>query len=108
MEWREAGSAPIAFYFLVSDTAVISRFVYAAGEGRRVVVIPGGRAGLVQYKLGRNPRLRAAVEQGGWLFLKFRHVRRLLAEQILDRNAILTTLGLDPISEKSSDQLRLL
>ncbi|MEK7278732.1 MAG: hypothetical protein AAB427_15380, partial [Chloroflexota bacterium] len=108
VEWREAGSAPIAYCFLVSDTAVISRFVYAAGEGRRVVVVPGGRAGLVQYKLGRNPRLRAAVEQGGWLFLKFRHVRRLLSEQTLDRNAILTALGLDPISEKGSDQLQLL
>jgi hypothetical protein len=84
--------------------------VYApqSGRARLVVVIPGGRAGLIDYKLERDPRLRAAVTQGEWMFLKFRHVRRLLEEPMLDRADLHTVLSRDPIVEQSSAQLPLL
>jgi hypothetical protein len=73
-----------------------------------VIVIPGGRAGLLDVKLKRDPRLRAAVEQGGWLFVKFRHIRRLLEATQLDRSDLDILLSRDPIVEQSSTQLPLL
>ncbi len=110
IEWRDSATGPAAYRFFISDSAEIARYVYApqSGRARLVVVIPGGRAGLIDYKLERDPRLRVAVTQGDWMFLKFRHVRRLLEEPMLDRADLHTVLSRDPIVEQSSAQLPLL
>ncbi|MBM4422594.1 MAG: hypothetical protein FJ030_04275 [Chloroflexi bacterium] len=113
--WQNPAVGSPAYIFNVSDSAEIARYVCLPAKGQagpggahRVVVIPGGRAGLIDYKLKRDPRLRAAVAQGGWMFLKFRHVRRLLEEPMLDRADLLTVLSRDPIVEQSAAQLPLL
>lgn len=110
IEWRDPVIGSVVYRFFISDSAEIARYVYAPqpGRARRVVVIPGGRAGLIDYKIGRDPRLRAAVTQGEWMFLKFRHIRRLLEEPMLDRADLHTVLSRDPIVEQSSAQLPLL
>jgi hypothetical protein len=51
--------------------------------------------------------LARAVEEGGWQFVKFRHLRQLLAEEELDRHALKTVLGLDPIVEREAAQIPL-
>ena len=79
-----------------------------ADEGaQRCLVVPGGRAGLVGLKLQRDPRLARAVAGDGWQFIKFRHLRRLVAEEELDRHALKTVLGLDPIAEQEAAQIPL-
>jgi hypothetical protein len=115
LEWRDPESKAIAFHFVIIDSAIVTPWVLGRDRnaahveaGHHVLVLPGGRAGLLQFKLGRNPRLQAAVEQGGWLFLKFRHVRRLLADPALNRVAFLTALGLDPLVEQGREQMSLL
>ena len=110
IEWREAHSGAGVYHFFVTDSAEISRYVDrpASGDAQRAIVIPGGRAGLTDYKLKRDPYLRAAVEAGEWLFVKFRHVRRLLAEPALDPVDLRTILNRDPITEQKSTQLPLL
>ena len=60
------------------------------------MVLPGGRASLVEYKMRRNWLLRKAVENG-WRFLKFRHVRRMLDDALLTRESLEARLGLDPL-----------
>jgi hypothetical protein len=78
------------------------------GEGaQRCLVLPGGRAHLATFKIQRDPRLSRAVEVDGWEFVKFRHLRRLLAEDDLDQHALKTVLGLDPIVEKEAAQIPL-
>ena len=118
--WLEDGRE--AYVFAISDTAalaprllgppVLSVGVGAVagptGEGvQRCLVLPGGRAQLVGLKLQRDPRLARAVEAGGWQFIKFRHLRRLVAEEELDRYAFKTVLGLDPIAEQEAAQIPL-
>jgi hypothetical protein len=76
-------------------------------EARRCLVVPGGRARLIDLKLQRDPRLVRAVERDGWRFIKFRHLRRLMARNDLDRYAFKTVLGLDPIVEREGAQIPL-
>lgn len=112
--WRanRPGLAPL--HFFVTETAEIGRFILEPGAtdwsnqgGIRVIVIPGGRAGLINYKVKRDPRLRVAIEQGGWLFVKYRHIRRLLSEPALELVDSLTILNRDPITEEQPAQLPL-
>lgn len=115
LEWRDPDSTILAFHFVITDSAIVRPWVIGRDHNvahveasHHVLVLPGGRAGLLQFKLGRDPQLQATVEQGGWLFLKFRHVRRLLADPGLNRIAFLTALGLDPLVEQGTEQMPLL
>jgi hypothetical protein len=74
---------------------------------RPYLVIPGGRAALVSYKLARNPLWQHTVEETGWHFIKYRHVRQLVGEPDVDAYALQTIIGLDPIVEKEQAQLPL-
>ncbi len=99
------------YVFAISATARLAPHLLtrqAADEGaRRCLVVPGGRAQLVALKLQRDPRLARAVEAEGWQFIKFRHLRRLIAKKELDRHVLKTVLGLDPIAEREAAQIPL-
>jgi hypothetical protein len=71
------------------------------------LVIPGSRAALVSYKLAHNPLWQEAVDEAGWRFIKYRHVRQLLAQPEIDEYVLRTVVGLDPIVEQESAQLPL-
>jgi hypothetical protein len=71
-----------------------------------VLVYPGSRAGLIDFKLRANPRLNQAVEQG-WLFVKFRLLRRLAEDSRLSRAALPGMFALDPLT-KTDPQIQLL
>ena len=109
VRWLEEGRE--AYVFAVLATALLRPHLLVertADEGaQRCLVLPGGRAQLVGLKLQRDPRLTSAVEAGGWQFIKFRHLRRLVAKEELDRHALKTVLGLDPIVEQEVAQIPL-
>jgi hypothetical protein len=117
VRWLEEGQE--VFLFAVSATAVLSPHLLGRTAGRkrrgqpagerayRCLVLPGGRAQLAGLRLQRDPRLAQAVTVGGWRFIKFRHLRRLVAESELDRHALKTVLGLDPIAEQEVAQIPL-
>jgi hypothetical protein len=116
--WQEPdGGLAYRFYLLAS--AVLGNLVFPAHVPRRfdlegapqrlardLIVVPGGRAGLIGYKLGRDPRLQAAIETG-WRFLKFRHLRWLAENENLDRQNLDEQLDLDPLSNRDP-QMQLL
>lgn len=106
-----ANGRPV-FLFAVSATAVMTPWLLAGPltdeGGDRCLVVPGGRAELMHLKLQRDPRLAAEVESGAWQFIKFRHLRRLMDEEDLDRQAFEIVIGLDPIAEQEHAQLPLL
>jgi hypothetical protein len=109
VRWLEAGEE--AYVFDVSSTANLAHHLLArrrVGEGvQRCLVLPGGRAHLATFKLQRDPRLAVSVEADGWQFIKFRHLRRLVAKEELDHHALKTVLGLDPIAEQEAAQIPL-
>ena len=99
------------YVFAISHSTALSQHLLAkrtADEGaERCLVVPGGRAQLIGLKLRRDPRLAHAVVAESWQFVKFRHLRRLVAEEELDRHALKTVLGLDPIAEQEAAQIPL-
>lgn len=99
------------YVFIIAATAELASALLrgsdAPAEAQRCLVMPGGRAELAHLKLLRDPRLAQAAEAQGWQFVKFRHLRRLVAEEDLDRYAFKAVLGLDPVAEREHTQLTL-
>ena len=62
---------------------------------------------LVRYKLERSPLLRQAMDDGGWNILKSDHLRTWLASDRPDLAALEPLLGLDPLVERSGEQMPL-
>ena len=62
---------------------------------RSLVVIPGGRASLLAYKLGRDPALAARLE--GFRFIKYRLIRTLAELPVLNQKAFEAQVASDPI-----------
>ncbi len=106
--WFEGGTARAVF--VVRWEAVVSEALglgEQAGGAKPHLVIPGGRAALVSYKLAHNPLWQQAVDQGGWWFIKYRHVRQLVGQPEVDEYTLRTIVGLDPIVERETAQLPL-
>jgi hypothetical protein len=106
--WFEEGEVRAAFS--VRWRAVVGEVLALGGqlEGLRpYMVIPGGRAALVSYKLAHNPLWQRTVDEEGWRFIKYRHVRELAAQPDVDQYTLQTVVGLDPIVEKEQAQLPL-
>jgi hypothetical protein len=104
----------VAFLFEVEWTAmlgepVLRRHVRIPSDERivRFLVIAPERTELVRYKLARSPLLRAALDDGPWHILKSDHLQRFLERDELDLDALEPLLGLDPLVERSGDQLPL-
>jgi hypothetical protein len=98
-EWREEGQ--IVYLFAVISSAVISSHLLGPPlpARRRFLVLPGGRAGLVAFKLRRDPRLRAAMASGNWIVVKFRHIRRMAGDAHLTRATLEPAFAGDPLEE---------
>jgi hypothetical protein len=73
----------------------------------RFLVIEPERTELVRYKLDRSPLLRAAVDSGTWHIIKSDHLRTFLARDPLDLADLEPYLGLDPVIERSGEQMPL-
>lgn len=105
--WADAGT-PL-YLFRCTTTAALGPHLLATQPPtptRRHLVLPGGRAALAALKLKRDPRLQQAVERDHWVFIKYRHLRRMAAE-INQRADIEVYLGLDPIVEQAQVQIPL-
>jgi len=107
--WHEGGLA--AHGFALSDTAALSPWLEppppTLGELPRYIVVPGGRSGLLAFKLRRCPEWRRRLVAYGWTFVKYRHLRRLAEMEDLDRAGWRARIGLDPVVERREEQLAL-
>jgi hypothetical protein len=93
--WQDSDQTVFSFYLLASAVAgkVLRQNPYPAE--RSVLLIPGGRAGLLAYKLERDPVLRRSLEH--WRIVKFRSLRRLVEMTSLTRERFEIELNGDPI-----------
>jgi len=103
--YNAQGELQYAFYIIAS--ALIGELVFTRKfpPEKSVIVLPGGRANLVAYKLQHDPRLRLAAESG-WRFMKFRQVRTLLQSPRLTEYSLDDKLALDSLTY-DAPQLRL-
>jgi hypothetical protein len=73
----------------------------------RFLVILPERTELIRYKLERSPLLRKAMDAGNWHILKANHLRAWAAHEEVSLADLEPLLGLDPIVERTGDQLPL-
>jgi hypothetical protein len=98
------------YQFFTTITAAIGEIVLLNENiNKGIIVIPGSRANLVLYKLQRDPRLSKAFNPslGNWQCLKFRHLKSLAENPLLNRENLDQLLLLDPLTY-STPQLRLI
>jgi hypothetical protein len=101
--WQDSSENVYAFYLLASSVAgrILRQNPYP--PERSLLVLPGGRAGLLAYKLDRDPALRFVAER--WRILKFRALRRLSEMTGLTRESFEKELSGDPI--ETPEQMKL-
>jgi hypothetical protein len=104
----------LAFLFEVEWTAMLGepllrRHARIPSDERivRFLVIAPERTELVRYKLDRSSLLRGAMDEGPWHILKSSHLRSFLARDELDLEGLEPLLGLDPLAERTGEQLPL-
>ncbi len=102
----------LAFLFEVEWTAMLgepilrrhTRIPQDDGTVRFLVVAPE-RTELVRHKFERSPLLREAFERDNWHILKWNHLRSFLARDEPTLDTLEPYLGLDPVIERSGEQL---
>jgi len=101
--WSDESGKHLYVFFVIAS-AILGNIVYSdlvstpySPALRKMIVIPGGRAGLVHFKIEHDPRLAEAVGSG-WEFVKFRHLRRLSDTKRLNRENITEQLLLDRLA----------
>ena len=101
--WGEE-SAPVYVFHLIASARV--REILDKNTplpGRNLIVLPGGRAGLLAYKEKRDPTFRASLR--GWRVIKFRLLRTLSKIPLLNAQTWEEQIGSDPIEGPPSGQL---
>ena len=93
--WERASQVRYAFYLGASAILARAARLNPYPPECSVAVLPGGRSGLLAYKLRRDPLLRARLD--GWRFLKFRQVRAIHALPVLNETTFVEQLNADPI-----------
>ncbi len=89
------------YSFVISTLAEIDPMLRAESG---VLVLPGGRASLLQFKLNRDPRLH----ESEWRTLKFSSLRHLTEHTDLTLDVFTLALGLEPPIEQAGTQIKLL
>jgi hypothetical protein len=116
--WVDEKGQPRYWFYLLAS-AVIGEIILGKADSppsppeSSIIVLPGGRANLVAYKLRHDPRLRALcagmenpANASGWRFLKFRHLRQLLDNLLLQRDNLDENLAQDGLTY-TAPQMRL-
>ncbi|HKI52490.1 MAG TPA: hypothetical protein VJ987_00080, partial [Anaerolineales bacterium] len=100
--WEENSKTVRAFYILAS--ALIGRAMNETPypPEQTIIVIPGGRAGLIQYKAQRDPSLAARLKN--YQLVKYRLLRTLFEVPVLTRETFEEQIVSDPL-EKSKAQM---
>jgi hypothetical protein len=107
IEWINKTTSA-SYRIFISASAVLGKYLTTTPENieKSLLVLPGSRSNLVVYKLTQNPYLQKYFDQS-WLFIKYRHLRRLAESSTLNLGNLNEQLSLDPLTY-SKPQIRLL
>jgi hypothetical protein len=100
--WEENNKIERVFYILAS--ALIGRAISETPypPEKTIIIIPGGRAALVAYKIRRDPALAARIKN--YQVVKYRLLRALVEVPVLTRETFEEQIAGDPL-EKSESQM---
>jgi hypothetical protein len=101
--WTEKRKTERVFYLLAS---AVTGHILAENQypvEKCLLVLPGGRAGLLAYKEDRDPRLRKQLQ--GWSILKFRLLRSLADIPVLNRQTFEEQLISDPVEQTQGQMM---
>jgi len=100
--WEDSGKTERAFYILAS--ALVGRAMNETPypPEQTIIVIPGGRAGLIQYKAQRDPSLASRMKN--YRLVKYRLLRTLFEVPVLTRETFEEQIASDPL-ERSKSQM---
>ncbi len=107
--WMDSQGRPRHRYYLL-NSAVFSQLVLGSRKEEKVektLVFPGSRSRWLQHRLQEDPRLKAALEDGGWHLMKYRYLRWLAAQEENQMERWESLLDGDPPLEEPSDQFQL-
>ena len=96
--WKDPTANRITYIFYPIITAEIAQYVLNQESDNKeeyVIVFPGSRSALINFRIMHDPRLSAAIE-GHWHFLKFRYLRRLAKKEDLNLQSWKNLLDSDP------------
>lgn len=102
--WKdEKGRVVRVFHVLAS--ALIGRAMEETPypPQRTIIVTPGGRAGLIEYKAERDPSLAARLKQ--YRLVKYRLLRSLIELPVLTRETFEEQIASDPLEKYGSQQM---
>lgn len=101
--WKEKKKIVRVFYLVVS--AVTGRILVENQYPleKCLLVLPGGRAGLLAYKEKRDPKLRQRLD--GWHIVKFRLMRALADIPVLNRRTFDEQLISDPVEQTQGQMM---
>ena len=101
--WKEKRKTVRVFYLLASAMTgrVLAENRYPLEKC--LLVLPGGRAGLLAYKENRDPRLRKRLD--GWNIVKFRLLRSLAGIPVLNRQTFEEQLISDPVEQTQGQMM---
>jgi hypothetical protein len=104
--WLDDDETP-RYIIYITASALLGKFLSEVDPtpAHRVILLPGGRANLVMFKLNRDPRLKIFFENG-WSFLKYRHARQLANSPSVTAINLESQLDFDPLTY-SETQLRM-
>lgn len=101
--WGGQGDPDYVFH-LIASALVYEMFGQTKWEREKsLLILPGGRAGLLAYKQKRDPALRTLSE--GWHFIKFRLLRSLGDLPLITKATWDEQIGSDPIEGRTQSQL---
>ena len=110
--WYVRGRA--ALLFEVEWTAMLGEPVLRRGARIpqedsivRFLVAAPERTELIRHKIERSPLIREAMERDNWHILKWNHLRTFLDRDGADLGDLEPFLGLDPVVERSGEQMPL-
>ena len=87
------------YVFFVQASAILQRSLINKNYSPKVsfLVFPGGRSGLVDFKIRNNPYLNQVVDTG-WRLLKFRQLRLISEKSALTQDEFNLLIQQDPIT----------
>jgi hypothetical protein len=99
--WYEPGGR-VRSVFYITDSAAFSDILFSSPQRseRSFIVLPGGRANLVMFKQRQNPILKDQIDQG-WRFIKYRQLRWLVENPVLNLNMLMEKLTQDALTFES-------
>ncbi|MHB1417324.1 MAG: hypothetical protein ACYC1C_18915 [Chloroflexota bacterium] len=115
----QAGDVDVIWYdgkastwiFEIEWTAMLSEAIVGRRlrtNARRYLVVWDERVALLIKKLQRLPWLVQRLEEDGWQFIKYRHLRRFAQAEDASQYNIGSIVGLQPVIEQEQGQLHLI